>query len=77
MKIYSNDPQDYTLEDYFFDKFNDTSLSDLTDDMIVYFMNNRHAVNSFREWWIGREIRNRNDDADDYLNDQAWGDYNT
>lgn len=77
MKTYSNDPQDYTLEDYYFDKFNDTSLSDLTDDMIVYFMKDSHALDSFRDWWIEREIRNRDDDADDYLNDQAWGDYNT
>lgn len=77
MKIYSNDPQDYTLEDYYFDKFNDTSLSDMTTDMIFYFMNNKYALDSFREWWIEREIRNCDDDADDYLNDQAWGDYNT
>lgn len=75
MKIYSNDPQDYTLEDMLFEKFNDTQLKDLVADMIEYFNEDKYAIDSFREWWIEREINNHGSDEDDYIADMAWHDY--
>lgn len=75
MKTYSNDPQDYTLEDELFEKFNDTQLKDLVADMIEYFNEDKYAIDSFREWWIEREIKHANDDEDDYHSDMAWHDY--
>jgi len=75
MKIYSNDPQDWTLEDMLFEKFNDTQLKDLVADMIDYFNEDKYAIDSFREWWIEREINNHGSDEDDHIADMAWHDY--
>lgn len=75
MKTYSNDPQDYTLEDACSDKFDDMRWSELTESMIEYFKFNPHALDSFKEWWIEQEIKHANDDEDDHIADMAWHDY--
>lgn len=75
MKTYSNDPQDYTLEDMLFEKFNDTQLKDLVADMIEYFNEDKYAIDSFRDWWLEREIKNHGSDEDDHIADMAWHDY--
>lgn len=78
MKTYSNDPQDYTLEDMFSDKFDDISdWNELVPDMIEYFKWNQQGLELFKEWWIEQEIKNHGSDEDDYIADLAWHEYQT
>jgi len=72
MKTYSKDPQDYTLEDVYSQEFDDCDWKDLVPSMIVYFHNNDQALDSFKEWWIEKQIENRQADNDAYLAEQAW-----
>lgn len=64
------------LYEHYVDKFNDCDWQLLVPDMIVYFNNNQHALDSFREWWADRELANHDSDHDDYLAEQAWHDFN-
>ena len=57
MKTYSNDPQDYTLEDAYSDEFDDASWKDLFDSMIAYFNFDDQALDSFKSWWIEQKIK--------------------
>jgi hypothetical protein len=70
-------PEDYTLEDSYAEKFDDKDWKDLVPDMIVYFEMKPHELDSFKEWWVEREVCNHDKDNDDYLADQAWADYNS
>ena len=58
MKTYSNDPQDYTLEDAYSDQFDDCDWQLLVPDMIEYFKFNQYAIDSFKEWWVEQQIKN-------------------
>lgn len=62
MKIYSNDPQEYTLEDVYSEEFDSTELKDLVEDMIEYFSNDKRALDLFGTWWVGQKI-------EEHLND--------
>lgn len=75
MKTYSNDPQDWTLEDAYSQEFDDCDWKDLVPDMIKYFHNNDYALDSFKEWWIESKIDESGSDEDDHIADMAWHDY--
>ena len=75
MKVYSNDPQDWTLEDAYSEEFDDTELKDLVADMIEYFNEDKYAIDSFKEWWIEKKIKEDGSDEDDHIADMAWHDY--
>ena len=66
MKTYSNDPQDWTLEDACFEEFNQLDWQDLVPSMIVYFHNNDYALDSFKEWWVERRINEIENEPTDY-----------
>jgi hypothetical protein len=57
MKVYSNDPQDWTLEDAYSQEFDDFDWQDLVPDMIKYFHNSDYALDSFKEWWVEQSIK--------------------
>ena len=57
MKVYSNDPQDWTLEDAYSQEFDDFDWQDLVPDMIKYFHNSDYALDSFKEWWVEEKIK--------------------
>jgi hypothetical protein len=57
MKTYSNDPQDWTLEDAYSQEFDDTKWNDLFEDITNYFTYREYALESFKEWWIEQKIK--------------------
>jgi hypothetical protein len=82
MKTYSNDPQDYTLEDAYSEEFDGMSFQNLLDDMVAYLKEDgqaldsfEQALDSFKEWWIEKKIKEHGSDEDDYIADMAWHDY--
>ena len=77
MKTYSNDPQDWTVEDACAEEFDQLDWKDLVPDMIKYFHNNDYALDSFKEWWVAQRINEVEHEQDDYLADQAWDEYNS
>jgi hypothetical protein len=58
MKVYSNDPQDWTLEDAYSQEFDCAEWNDLVPDMIEYFKFDKYAIDSFKEWWVEQQIKN-------------------
>jgi hypothetical protein len=66
MKTYSNDPQDYTLEDACIEEFNNKDWLELVADMIHYFGNNEYALDSFKEWWVEQRIKEIENEPKDY-----------
>lgn len=58
MKVYSNDPQDWTLEDAYSQEFDWADWNDLVPDMIEYFKFDRYAIDYFKEWWVEQQIKN-------------------
>ena len=58
MKVYSNDPQDWTLEDSYSQEFDWADWNDLVPDMIEYFKFDKYAIDSFKEWWVEQQIKN-------------------
>ena len=58
MKVYSNDPQDWTLEDSYSQEFDWADWDDLVPDMIEYFKFDKYAIDSFKEWWVEQQIKN-------------------
>ena len=66
MKTYSNDPQDYTLEDACADEFDNKPWNDLLADIIVYFDSSEHALDSFKEWWVEQRIEEIKNEPKDY-----------
>ena len=57
MKVYSNDPQDWTLEDAYSQEFDWAALTDLFPDIIKYFETREYALDSLKEWWVEEKIK--------------------
>jgi hypothetical protein len=70
-------PEDYNIEDMYAEKFDDMDWKDLVKDMIAYFEMKPYELDSFKEWWIHREVCNHDKDHDSYLSDKAWADYSS
>jgi hypothetical protein len=66
MKTYSNDPQDWTVEDACIEEFDHLDWKDLVPDMIKYFHNNEYALDSFKEWWVEQRIKEIENEPKDY-----------
>jgi hypothetical protein len=66
MKIYSNDPQDWTVEDACIEEFDDKSWESLYESMRCYFEFNQYALDSFKEWWVEQRIKEIENEPKDY-----------
>jgi hypothetical protein len=61
MKSYSNDPQDYTLEDYYSDAFDSVGMEARSSDLQDYFNMFPQAFDLYRDWSIARAVAEHDD----------------
>jgi hypothetical protein len=67
---------DDDLYDSYADKFDTMRWTQMYEDLRTYMENNDQALESFKEWWVERQVKYHSQGNDDYLSDQAWNDFN-